>query len=191
MKKLLTALLVTFIIASCSNPTEPDTEPVFEPYTVGSFMMTSPSTAEYIGIDESPNKVLAKSNLDSTKSDTVIITDPIGYGFELWNDSTYYSEPAVAFAFYDSLVSSQELDHIDIHWTDNTSSALGIRGYNFRTTPVLVSGYFASPCDYPVGSEIKFEYYDTTTSVNVTPIKVAIVKAEGLSDAGKDILGCS
>lgn len=59
-----------FIGLSCSSSTSADTEDEFESYTIGSFEMVSPDTAEWIGTATNKQPVSISSN------DSVVISEP-------------------------------------------------------------------------------------------------------------------
>jgi len=144
MKKLLSVLLVVFAIIACKSPADPNTEPEFEPYVVGSFEVVSPTEAEYIGTQSQPKSMLAVG-------DTISIKQPGQQSLRLWRDST--------------ALQSQ----FTMQFTDSTFTVEDAREYDVQTTAV-----FDNPkgdVGYPIGTNgwtIRFtsKYMESTFNMN-------------------------
>lgn len=160
MKKLIFALFVTALIASCSSSTGPDGDvPTAEyPFINQTFKVVSGEEAEWQGVS-GMQKVISSGffmadSSDSTETDTTFINQPDKYGLEVtesFGDSLYQ------FKFIDSTITRS---NVDPEVNPEPDSLFG-HGYQ------AMESYFA-----PNYSEIKLRYPFSCDST-YNPVKYA------------------
>lgn len=185
MKQLITALSIVLVIAACkSNPT--DSKPEFEPYEVGAWLMTSPTSADYIGIQES-------NKLKSATSDTIEIKQPGQRSLELWREADQ-NPSQFKMEFIDSTISKQSvggtLDPVYSNPAGEGGYPIGASGYHISMNDDRVLSRFtmSTTCDHNFDSNkpimhISFYYLDTDDLYRVYAIHV-----DGMIDAVNDIV---
>jgi len=128
MKNLLNltlALLTTVLIASCGS-TGPEPEQGFEPYRIGSFMITSETKANYTGVNR-------QKTMNKAGNDTVEITQPGDYSFSITDDNTTETDEntyRIKFSFIDSTVR----DRSDYYSTGFYSPERALNGVGRRVS---------------------------------------------------------
>lgn len=117
LSRFFTAVLVIAAFYACSNPVTPGEPDAFEPYTVGSFKIVSPTEAEYIGL-QGNQKVMAKS-------DSAVIDSLGDFQLTLEKDTTV-NDAAFIVSFIDSTFNSQpdSIEHL------NTDAHIEIKNNN-------------------------------------------------------------
>lgn len=166
-----------------------DVEEKFEPYRVGSFEFTSPNEATYIGVDgNSKARTLA-----DTDTDTLVVTDPSSFTFEIWEDSTFYEGEAVAFRYSDETEKiAGKLGVMNFIWEhEDVRAPLSRRSLSSGGGIYTVEGYFGSPCEWTVKDDIIIEYYEESSSAGNTPFRVIIIRTNDLDLAGQEVLSCA
>lgn len=164
-----------------------DTEKEFEPYKIGSFKITSPVNASYTGITSS-KKLLSKI----ADTDTLVVTEPSGFSFEIWKDSTFFQDEAVAFRYTDSTKAiAGKLGLIVERWSEDLRTPLAKRSLSSGNGIYTIEGYFGSPCEWRVEDDIYMEYYEEKSNVNNTPFRVIVLRTDSLAQVGKELLGCA
>ncbi len=111
MKKLLTAILITGLIAACSTSVEP--KEGFEKYLLGQWYVTSQTTADFEGT--------TTQNNTAAQTDSTYITDDLGSNMTLKVPiDTFY------LTFIDSL-SSIPWDSLSLYVEDRSTFSLSIK----------------------------------------------------------------
>lgn len=123
---LLAALLI-----GCKSNTGVEPDNTFEPYTVGTWLITSETTASWIG-KNGKNKIAS--------ADTVFLTHPDGKSLEIWKDSTNTNEGSFILTFIDSTYTlygnHEDVNHY-LNWQgkEQGMSSFGQGGYSCIFTP--------------------------------------------------------
>jgi len=194
MKNLLNltlALLTTVLIASCGifGSDGSKDEKQFEPYKIGSFKVTSPTEAEYIGV--SGNEKLYKVNYDS------VVIDSIGH-YQLTLKKDTVTGRRFRINFVDSTFTSQP-DSIDISSIDIEAVFTNL-DEDIISTPehnrtwlndehiMMELGVFYQDCNdtgEDVETDIEIKIYEDANPANI--YKKYLIKTNKLTEVAFDI----
>lgn len=175
MKKLNTLLtiLILAFITGCSTGVEPEKEG-FEPYRIGDFVMTSPTSAR---VDY---KTHIAAKLYDTTADTIRITSFEDRGFAAGLDSL---NNRVEFSYIDSTITTRPTIIVRLNgelWGDTA-----VRWYDDH---IRASFAYNNPCSVDITN------FDTQISIqpvlNDSILATYIISVDGLEQVAETIKGC-
>lgn len=91
-------LILPILLLSCGTDSEP--EDVFEPYQIGTWLVTSPETADWIG----------ENQQNKSKSDTLIVNNPGDHNMTIDRDTTQ-TKGAFSLVIIDSTVNTHTYEN--------------------------------------------------------------------------------
>lgn len=91
-------IILSALIISCNNT---GNDPEFKPFQVGTWMVTSDTSANWVG--------QAKSKINTMQSDTTLLSKPGDQGLRIFTDENT-PEKAVKLAFVDSTITENNFD---------------------------------------------------------------------------------
>lgn len=186
MKNLLFAFLTVVVIAGCGdNPTDSNE---FEPYEVGTWLITSPTSAEWIG------ETSTQSKIKTMQSDTIEIKQPGDQSLEIWRDD---SQPKNLFTmqFVDSTISHAT------YQDKNVGEPIFDIPEGVSSYPISPNAVFVSVRDDYMKSKFIMSYIDEYEFKSDNPIilikypkedgslfRVYAIHVNGIEDAIKQVL---
>lgn len=189
MKNLLFAFLTVLVIAACGDsPTSP--EPEFEPYQIETWLITSPTSAEWVG--ETSNQTKIKT----MQSDTIEIKQPGDRSLEIWRENAM-PDYAFKMQFTDSSITVEDnrQHNVKLPTIENPKGGedypLRAGGNDLLFTENFMQSTFDMQYDCGANFDKKAPMIQLTyKKEDDTIFRVYNIHVNGILDAVRDIMPC-